>query len=72
MACCRRDNKIKIPKEQQNLINKIKTNTGSNQVTGNSSIKSNRSRPGTIAKSCPKCSTKTIGTVCPVCSTIIP
>jgi hypothetical protein len=72
MACCGKG-KLKIPKEQQDLINKINSNQNSNSTPSNYSVvKSNRSRPGTIAKECPKCSTKTIGTVCPVCSTIIP
>lgn len=58
MVCCGKK-KLNIPQNQQNIINAVKNNS--------SSTKSNRSRPGTIAKQCPICGTKTITNYCPIC-----
>lgn len=59
MACCGKK-KISIPTNQQVIVDIIKNNS---TVT-----KSNRNRPGTIAKQCPICGSKTITNYCPICS----
>ena len=61
MACCGKN--IKLPPEQQKILDEI------NRKRRNSGVKSNRSPAGTIAKQCPKCGTKTIVSICPICFT---
>lgn len=68
MACC---GKNKLPPDQQIIADKVKQNLTKTPTQVYNSVKSNRSRPGTIAKECPKCSTKTIVNICPICSTIL-
>lgn len=64
MGCCGRKD-FNIPTNQQRVIDSVKNISPTN---GNSAIKSNRSRPGTIAKQCPNCNTKSIFNICPICS----
>lgn len=68
MCCGSNNNNIRIPANQKNIIDAVEKNINNSRSSG---IKSNRSRPGTIAKSCPNCGTKTIVNICPVCATII-
>ena len=56
MACCGKG--LKIPPEQQKILDEI------NRKRAGSGVKSNRSPAGTIAKQCPKCGTKTIVNIC--------
>jgi hypothetical protein len=63
MACCGKKN-LNIPTNQQKIINVVKNK----QQIPNSAVKSNRSRPGYIAKQCPNCGTKSIFNICPICS----
>jgi hypothetical protein len=69
MTCCGNGNNIHIPSTQKTIIDLIEKKVDNSRT---SSIKSNRSRPGTIARQCPNCGTKTIVNICPICSTIIP
>jgi hypothetical protein len=64
MACCGKG--LKIPKENQKLVEDINKNIS--RHTGGA-IKSNRTPAGTIAKQCPNCGTKTIVNICPICFT---
>jgi sensor histidine kinase regulating citrate/malate metabolism len=64
MCCGKASNQISIPSKQQELIKAIKENL----KPGSSVVKSNRSRPGMIAKECPICGTKTVVNYCPICS----
>jgi hypothetical protein len=63
MCCGKSSPNISIPPDQLKIIKAIKENTNSS----NSVTKSNRNRPGMIAKQCPVCATKTIANVCPIC-----
>jgi len=65
MACCGKkktnNTNISLSFTQQKLVEDIKKNIG------NSAVKSNRSRPGSITKECPVCGSKSVASVCPIC-----
>lgn len=59
MGCGCNKNKIKIPKEQKKILEKI-------YPTVNGSVKSNKIKTG--LNKCPKCRTVTVGSICPICA----
>lgn len=63
MACCKRV--TNIPEEQQRIIKVVNNNVSP------SIVKSNRSPAGTVVKQCHNCGTKSIISICPVCSTVL-
>jgi beta-lactam-binding protein with PASTA domain len=62
MGCCGKKG-LKIPNSQRKIIEAVQNSP--KKTT--SIIKSNRSRPGTVAKQCPSCGAKVLYNVCQFC-----